>query len=66
MGGILPLVLQDGDMDKVSAKGPIAKQIPYIEMSVPGIPSALDVMDERAPPRLMKTHMRYEFFKRQV
>ena len=66
MGGILPLVLMEGDQDKVNAMGNTMVRMPYIEFAIPGIPSALDVMDKRCPPRIMKTHLRCEFFQRQV
>ena len=40
--------------------------MPYIEISIPGAPSALHLKAKGQSLHFMKTHLRYEFFKRQI
>ena len=66
MAGIVPLVLMDGDMDKVNAMGHMEERVPYVDISFPGAPSFLETLDKRTSPNITKTHLRYEFARRQV
>ncbi|ELU16208.1 hypothetical protein CAPTEDRAFT_122836, partial [Capitella teleta] len=43
-----------------------AALIPYARMAAPGVPGAIDCTDGTAEPRIVKTHLDYEFFQRKV
>ena len=66
LSGILPFVLNEGDEDKVNAMGHRAFSVPYIELNLPGFPPASEILKTRPPPRVLKTHLRYEFLQKQV
>ena len=56
MSGILPLILENGDIDRVNALGSIDERVFYVRES----------FQNRTPPRLMRTHYSYEMFKKLI
>jgi hypothetical protein len=40
--------------------------VAYIEMASPGNPRAVDVMDSLPAPRVIKTHLYYEYLKEKI
>ena len=66
MAALVPLVQKDGDMEKVNAMGHMQDRVPYVEICFPGVPSYLQTLDKRTSPVVLKSHLRYEFAKRQV
>ena len=66
MTAITRLILKEGDMERSNAMGPITKRIPILEQRFEGHQNTLDIMKTKCPPRLMKTHLSYEFLKRVV
>ena len=66
LGAILPLILHDGDKEKVNALGHLFLQVPIIDITLPDQPSALKLIQERSHPHLVKTHLTSDFFRRQV
>ena len=66
MSAIVPLIFHDGDQDKVNNMGHIMQIVPFVELNLPGMARATDILKERSPPRILKTHLRYEFLQKQV
>ena len=66
MSAILPLVLHEGDTSKVDAMGNLGKRVPYVEMALFGSLAALDGAENRDPPRVIKSHLRYEYFEKNI
>ena len=66
MASVLPLVMMEGDVEKVKELGPAVGRVPFIEMSLPFAPSALELMSKLSSPRLLKSHLKYEFLQRHI
>ncbi|XP_037669816.1 sulfotransferase 1A1-like [Choloepus didactylus] len=53
---ILDMIYHDGDMEKCQ-RAPIFIRVPFLEFSVPGLPSGLESLKDTPAPRLLKTHL---------
>ena len=56
MSGILPMVLENGDVDRVNVMGPLDQRIHILK----------DGVNTISPPRLMKSHYPYAIFQRWI
>ena len=64
MASIVEHILHDHP-EKLIAD-PYSSAIPYLEMNLPGKPSAIDRVTSLEPPRLLKTHLQFEFLRSHV
>ncbi|XP_074163216.1 sulfotransferase 1A1-like isoform X2 [Sminthopsis crassicaudata] len=50
-------MIQQGGYQEKSKKTPIYLRVPFLEFSVPGVPSGLETLKTTPAPRLIKTHL---------
>ncbi|KAM5272133.1 sulfotransferase 1B1-like [Ctenodactylus gundi] len=53
---IIDMVLNDGDIEKCKLDV-ITSRVPMLDMSVPGMKSGVEQLENKASPRLVKTHL---------
>ena len=44
LSAIVPLVLNDGDEEKVDAMGHMTANVPYVEIHIPGFPTVNEIL----------------------
>lgn len=65
MQEVLSIICAGGNTTAMQ-QTPLDDRFPFLEMCLPGKISEYDVIQNRDPPRLIKTHLSAEFFQRQV
>lgn len=60
------MITLNGDLEAFKAKGPLMHMVPYLEITPPGRTPTLDEMDQMKHPRIIKTHLSYEFLQKPV
>ncbi len=59
------LITTNGDIE-AAMKSSLDQRIPMLELTMPGLPIGLDTVMERPSPRLIKTHLYFNFFAKSL
>ncbi|KAM9305385.1 uncharacterized protein PAF06_013933 [Gastrophryne carolinensis] len=59
MQEIVDSIMNNGELEK-NQRGPTHERSPFLELSLPPIPSGIDLLNVTPSPRLVKTHLPYK------
>ncbi|KAM9305386.1 uncharacterized protein PAF06_013934 [Gastrophryne carolinensis] len=65
MQEIVDSIMNNGELEK-NQSGPTHERSPFLEISLPPIPSGVDILNVAPSPRLVKTHLPYQLMPKSV